>query len=105
MLSKVGLDAWNAPEMLNLGYYNEKVDLWGVGTILYYMLTGEQPFLQEMVAKLHQDILTGKVNYEHPNIKACSSDCKDLLRRLFDTNPETRISASEALDHNFFKAK
>ncbi len=46
MMSKVGLDAWNSPEMLDKTTYNEKVDLWGMGTILYFIITGEAPFCE-----------------------------------------------------------
>ncbi len=44
MMSKVGLDQWNAPEVLEGAQYNEKIDLWGVGCVLYFMLSGEYPF-------------------------------------------------------------
>jgi serine/threonine protein kinase len=45
MHSKVGLDQWNAPEVLQGNTYDEKIDLWGVGCILYFALTGDFPFL------------------------------------------------------------
>lgn len=44
MLTKTGLDEWNAPEMLEGSYYDEKIDIWGVGCILYYITVGQQPF-------------------------------------------------------------
>lgn len=53
MLTKVGLDEWNAPEMIQKEQYNEKVDMWGVGTVLYFMLAGEQPFLEQSQPKLY----------------------------------------------------
>ena len=53
MLSKVGLDRWNTPEVILRTAYNEKVDLWGVGSIFYFIMTGEVPFLDNNIGKLH----------------------------------------------------
>lgn len=39
-MTKVGLDEWNAPEMLRRELYTNKVDTWGLGCIAYFMLTG-----------------------------------------------------------------
>lgn len=57
MFTKVGLDQWNAPEVLKGESYTEKVDLWGVGLTLYYILSGENPFLDNNIARLHQKIV------------------------------------------------
>jgi hypothetical protein len=34
------------PPYYNLYLFSEKIDLWGVGTILYYSLFGKKPFPQ-----------------------------------------------------------
>jgi serine/threonine protein kinase len=46
MLTRTGLEEWNAPEMLDGSYYDEKVDIWGAGCIMYFILSSEQPFLE-----------------------------------------------------------
>jgi calcium-dependent protein kinase len=40
IMSKVGQNEWIAPEVFKGGFYNEKIDLWGVGCILYFIITG-----------------------------------------------------------------
>ena len=52
MMTKTGTVAFSAPEIFTQKDYNEKVDIWSAGIVLYMMLTGQQPFLEENVAKL-----------------------------------------------------
>ena len=40
MLTKTGLEEWSAPEMIKNTFYNEKIDMWSAGCVLYYMLSG-----------------------------------------------------------------
>ena len=52
MHTKTGTLAFTAPEMLKDFTYNEKVDVWSAGTVLYTMLSGMQPFYSENIAEL-----------------------------------------------------
>jgi calcium/calmodulin-dependent protein kinase I len=47
MLTHTGTEAFVAPEMYKNQVYNEKVDLWSAGCVLYTMLAGYQPFFEE----------------------------------------------------------
>ena len=40
MLTQTGTEAFKAPEMFKYAFYNEKVDLWSAGCVLYTMLAG-----------------------------------------------------------------
>jgi len=40
MLTHTGTEAFSAPEMFNKTMYNEKIDLWSAGCVLYTMLAG-----------------------------------------------------------------
>lgn len=39
-----GLDMWSAPETRQGTEYNEKIDMWGLGLISYYMIMTYPPF-------------------------------------------------------------
>jgi serine/threonine protein kinase len=40
-----GLDQWSAPETRHGGEYTESVDYWGIGVILYFLVTFRPPFI------------------------------------------------------------
>jgi calcium-dependent protein kinase len=44
MLTPTGTLTYKAPEMFYGGGYDEKVDLWALGVILYELVTGKNPF-------------------------------------------------------------
>ena len=53
MLTKTGVEEWVAPEIIKGQPYTKKVDMWSAGCVLYFMLSGQQPFENKNVAKLH----------------------------------------------------
>ena len=44
-MTHIGTLEYSAPEILQ-GYseYSEQIDMWGAGIILYFMMSGENPF-------------------------------------------------------------
>jgi serine/threonine protein kinase len=105
MFTRVGLEQWNAPEALTGSSYNEKVDEWGVGCIIYFLITGEEPFQKTHVAKMQQQIRNSEFNIDHQLFKSCSKEMKDLFQKLTMVDPNHRISAAEALEHVWLKHK
>jgi len=73
--------------------------VWSAGVVLYTMLYGNFPFHANDVTKLEKLILTGK--YELPN--EISFEAKDLLARILDSNPSTRLSISEIYAHSWMQ--
>ena len=41
MMTKTGSIIFSAPEILYSGYYDEKIDIWSAGVVLYMMLSGK----------------------------------------------------------------
>jgi len=47
MMTKTGTVAFSAPEIFTQKVYDEKVDVWSAGIVLYMMLAGKTPFIDE----------------------------------------------------------
>lgn len=52
MRTKTGTVAFSAPEIFTQSIYDEKVDIWSAGIVLYYMLSGKLPYENENMPKL-----------------------------------------------------
>ena len=91
----VGTPYFIAPEMLN-GGYDERCDIWSIGVILYYMLSGKFPFKSDDNIDIFQKIETETPNFWELNI---SENSFDFLRKCLTKNPKLRPSAKECLLH------
>lgn len=51
-----GLDQWSAPETRQGGEYSEVIDMWGVGCILYFLITMHPPFIDNNDGQLIKQV-------------------------------------------------
>ena len=90
-----GTDMYMAPEILLGMRYDQKVDLWSVGVMIYYMHFKEFPFGY-----------FSNVNtlFNRRKNKTCQNfQLDDLLNKLLVYNPEKRLSWPEYFNHPFFR--
>ncbi|TKX18669.1 protein kinase domain-containing protein 50 [Elsinoe australis] len=94
-----GSPHYAAPEVIRSRPYDgAKADVWSCGVILYVMLTGTTPFNydhERNLAVMYAAIQAADY-YMPPEL---SYQAKDLLRKIFITRPEKRISMDEIWDH------
>ena len=80
--------------------YNYFVDIWALGVVLFYCVAGYFPFESYVLEKL-----TRKIMFEEPiyplNI---SDDCIDLLTKMLDKEPASRISWEGIFQHPWVKS-
>nr|XP_044988049.1 sperm motility kinase 2B-like [Jaculus jaculus] len=75
------------PEAISFEAYDgPKKDMWSLGVLLYYMVTGTIPFNSDVRGKLCLKIITG--DYKLP--EGLSAELKDLIRQLLTVDPKRR---------------
>ncbi|XP_030210245.1 calcium/calmodulin-dependent protein kinase kinase 2 [Gadus morhua] len=100
LTSTVGTPAFLAPETLSetrKNFSGKALDIWAMGVTLYCFLFGVCPFMDERILSLHQKIKSQPV--ELPPHAEISEDVKDLLLKMLDKNPESRISVPQIKVH------
>eukprot|EP00792_Barthelona_sp_PAP020_P002913 TRINITY_DN1456_c0_g1_i1.p1 TRINITY_DN1456_c0_g1~~TRINITY_DN1456_c0_g1_i1.p1 ORF type:complete len:361 (+),score=87.17 TRINITY_DN1456_c0_g1_i1:51-1133(+) len=100
--------AYRAPEIFNNQKYTEKVDIWSVGVILAGMIFDDDIFEGkselEILSKIHDYCLdSNKRLRENAINKVGNSLAVDLVCKLLELNPNSRPSAAEALNHEWFR--
>lgn len=94
-----GTPEYLAPEFLIGGGHGKAVDWWSLGVLLFEMLCGLPPFYSENVTEMYELILKKPLEFEDH----VSPAARDLLTKLLDRNPETRMQNVDVFKaHPFF---
>lgn len=96
---RVGTARYTAPEFLFKNGHNEGVDVWGIGVILFLLLTGTYPFNGSSKRSIYRRIMEKRIDYDNFNL---TNDEKHLLNRLLCKNPKYRILLENILDAEWF---
>jgi serine/threonine protein kinase len=98
----LGSPQYAAPEIWQRECYSEKVDMWSAGVTLFAMVAGRFPY--DLPAGREVLCITGWMKSLHDahGLPTVSPQCNDLLLKMLDMDPVTRISAEDALAHEWF---
>jgi serine/threonine protein kinase len=104
-----GTTEYMPPEMLKGEKYNEKVDVWALGIVMFELLTGDIPFdkretkYKKFKDKRNRELFRKQViskDIKYPD--GMSSEAIDLMKKMLNKDPIKRISANEVLNHPWF---
>jgi calcium-dependent protein kinase len=103
LTSVLGTPNYVAPEVLEKSGYNEKVDIWSTGVMMYLLLAADFPFKGENTAQLFEKIRRAEYSmHTCDNLMKLSPQGKAVLKGLLDRSPNKRFSAREALRDPWF---
>ena len=112
----VGTANYISPEVIRrllgheTGPYTRATDLWSAGVVMFLLLDGIHPFRKDNLndkgckkhRTLHEAILDGGFSFDNSAWNTVSDSAKDLVSELLNQDPQTRITAAEALAHPWF---
>jgi calcium-dependent protein kinase len=99
-----GTTQYLAPEMFNRAY-NEKVDIWSAGVMLFILSTGKNPYTVKNQDILIEIIKTQPLSSLRSEVQDKSANFRSFLDGLLQINPNKRFSAREALRHDWINSK
>ena len=91
---KIGTLKYMAPEIFSKSFYNEKIDIWSAGVILYNMTTGCEPFELNTKEFKKKPIYNMDINFNYIQ----NDDIRELCKKLLEKNPNKRLDAKTALE-------
>ena len=107
---KRGTDALMAPETGRLHarlkhfVYSKQTDIWQAGCFLYILLLAALPFGEGDEAERRINDCQPTISHLPPFFhSSISEDAKDLILRMLDKNPSTRIKSEHILRHRWVR--
>ena len=83
-------------------YYGTNVDLWSSGIVLYAMVCGFLPFEDPETSTLYKKILAANDNIDKIIPTFISTNCKNILLKILNTNPRQRYTLKDIKTHPWF---
>ncbi|KAA8492643.1 Serine/threonine-protein kinase par-1 [Porphyridium purpureum] len=99
-----GTPEYYAPELAHGEAFDNKIDIWACGILLYVMLGGSYPFHGQNAEETVQLVRTGKLIFPSAAFHGVSGSAQALIRRMLQTQPEARPSAHEILEDPWFES-
>ncbi|KAH9297592.1 hypothetical protein KI387_029274, partial [Taxus chinensis] len=97
MRGLVGTPYYVAPEVVQEKYYDEKVDVWSAGVILYIMLAGFAPFNGETTEQIFEAVQYGRLPFTSQPWLLISQSAKDLIRQMLCRDVGRRFTAHQEI--------
>lgn len=101
--TQCGTPGYVAPEILDGIPYDTKCDMWSVGVILYILLGGYPPFIENNQRELFRKIRKGDYEFHPEYWQNVSSEAKELISALLTVDPYKRLDAEQALDNKWIR--
>lgn len=100
---RCGTPGYVAPEILEAkknGGYENKVDMFSAGVLLYILLCGYEPFSHaESEKELISENTKAIVEYPKADWTSVSVEGRDLVEKMLERDPSKRIEPKKALQH------
>lgn len=101
LTTQCGTPGYVAPEILEGVPYDTKSDMWSIGVILYILLGGYPPFIENNQRELFRKIRRGEYEFHEEYWGTVSVEAKTLISSLLTVDPSLRLSADRALKNKW----
>jgi calcium/calmodulin-dependent protein kinase I len=93
-----------APEILEGTPYDMQADMWSLGVIVYILLGGYPPFIEQNQRELFRKIRKGQYEFHEEYWGQVSSDAKNLISSLLTVSSTDRMNSDQALGNKWITA-
>ncbi|BHF63605.1 positive regulation of fibroblast apoptotic process [Sparganum proliferum] len=94
-----GTPDYTAPEVISYDPVSFATDMWSVGVLAYFLLTGVSPFLADSKALTLSNITQMKIDYPDHLFAHTSPEAVHFIQALIKRRPRDRLSAAQCRQH------
>ena len=80
-------------------HYDESVDIWSCGCIIFNMVTGIPLFYESDISGLKNNIMHGFKDGYYPDFENKSQDLRELISNMIKLKPDERITSEELISN------
>lgn len=89
-----------APEVFDENTnYNEKCDIWSIGVIAFFLMSGTPPFMGKDDVEVKKNITTCNYDFNYDLWNEFSDHSMPCIESLLELNPDKRFDVDQALAH------
>ena len=97
LVDRAGTPSYVAPEILKNLPHDQRVDLWSLGVVVFVLLVGYPPFLENDQTTLFRKIRKGEWGFVEEDWKTVSKEAKEFVQGLLLVDPHDRWTIDECL--------
>lgn len=95
---RLGTPSYVSPEIIKGDNYSYECDIWALGILMYFLLSGKVPFDGITQNEIFYSITNKKISFEEEVWKDISLDAKNLIKCLLIKDKNKRININQILD-------
>ncbi|KAJ3172757.1 hypothetical protein HDU87_007845 [Geranomyces variabilis] len=105
LMTTCGTPGYMAPEVIEKTGHGKPVDLWSIGVLAYFLLSGYTPFDYDAATQADEinNILHCRYNFASEYWSDVSDVAKDFISKLLIVDPHQRMTAQQALAHPWMR--
>jgi calcium/calmodulin-dependent protein kinase I len=104
LTTQCGTPGYVAPEILEGKAYDTQADMWSLGVIVYILLGGYPPFIEQNQRELFRKIRKGQYEFHEEYWGQVSDEAKNLISKLLTVSPSQRYDAHGAFSNDWIGA-
>ena len=101
---RLGTPSYVSPEIINGENYSYECDIWAMGILMYFLLSGKVPFDGLNQNDIFNSIKNKKISFDEEIWNNISLDAKNLIKCLLIKDKNKRININQILESPWVKS-
>ena len=98
---RIGTPSYSSPEIINGENYGYECDIWAMGVLMYFLLSGKLPFDGINPNDIFNSVKNKKISFDNAIWNDISLDAKNLIKCLLIKDKGKRININQVLEYSW----